>query len=153
MSRCANPQPLPFGVRRPPDRVQVRLSKLELLFVGLAMSALIYLGSLGPRMEDPWMDPGERAHTLCSSITRTRLLPQRRWRVLPTPNGYSVHVERATSSVLQGLPMPIAVRGLTTLGRLRCVHKLLDLVVCVVAFILVRVFLFIDAEKHTRRRD
>ena len=55
MSRCANPQPLPFGVRRPPDRVQVRLSKLELLFVGLAMSALIYLGSLGPRIDDAWI--------------------------------------------------------------------------------------------------
>ena len=55
MSRCAIPEPLPFGIRRPPDRKHMMLSKRELLFVGLAISALIYLGSLGPRVEDLWV--------------------------------------------------------------------------------------------------
>jgi hypothetical protein len=47
--------PEPFGIRRPPEPESMRLSNLELLFVALAISALIYLGSLGPRMEDAWM--------------------------------------------------------------------------------------------------
>jgi hypothetical protein len=55
MSRCAIPEPLPFGIRRPPDPKHMMLSKRELLFVGLAISALIYLGSLGPRAEDLWI--------------------------------------------------------------------------------------------------
>ena len=55
MSRCAIPEPLPFGMRRPPDPKHMMLSKRELLFVGLAISALIYLGSLGPRVEDLWI--------------------------------------------------------------------------------------------------
>jgi hypothetical protein len=33
----------------------MRLSNLELLFVALAISALIYFSSLGPGIEDPWM--------------------------------------------------------------------------------------------------
>jgi len=55
MPRSTIPEPLPFGIRRPPEPESMRLSNLELLFVALAISALIYLGSLGPRMEDAWM--------------------------------------------------------------------------------------------------
>jgi hypothetical protein len=55
MPRSTIPGPLPFGIRRPPEPESMRLSNLELLFVALAISALIYLASLGPRMEDPWM--------------------------------------------------------------------------------------------------
>jgi hypothetical protein len=55
MPRSTIPEPLPFGIRRPPEPESMRLSSLELLFVALAISALIYLGSLGPRIEDPWM--------------------------------------------------------------------------------------------------
>ena len=55
MPRRTIPEPLPFGIRRPPEPESLRLSNLELLFVALAISALIYLGSLGPRIEDPWM--------------------------------------------------------------------------------------------------
>ena len=55
MPRSTIPEPLPFGIHRPPEPESMRLSNLELLFVALAISALIYLGSLGPRMEDPWM--------------------------------------------------------------------------------------------------
>ena len=55
MPRRTIPEPLPFGIRRPPERESMRLSNLELLFVALAISALIYLSSLGPRVEDPWV--------------------------------------------------------------------------------------------------
>ena len=54
MPRSTIPE-LPFGIRRPPEPESIRLSSLELLFVALAISALIYLGSFGPRIEDPWM--------------------------------------------------------------------------------------------------
>ncbi len=54
--RLANiPEPLPFGIRRPPDREHRKLSHLELLCFALAISALLYLGSLGSRTEDPWL--------------------------------------------------------------------------------------------------
>ena len=52
MPRSTIPEPLPFGIRRPPEPESMRLSNLELLFVALAISALIYLGSLGPRLEE-----------------------------------------------------------------------------------------------------
>lgn len=55
MPRRTIPEPLPFGIRRPPERESMRLSNLELLFVALAISALIYFSSLGPGIEDPWM--------------------------------------------------------------------------------------------------
>ncbi len=55
LPRRTIPESLPFGIRRPPEPESMRLSNLELLFVALAISALIYLGSSGPRMEDPWM--------------------------------------------------------------------------------------------------
>ena len=55
MPRITAPEPLPFGIRRPPEPESMKISNLELLFVALAISALIYLGSLGPRMEDAWM--------------------------------------------------------------------------------------------------
>ena len=55
MPRRTIPEPLPFGIRRPPERESMRLSNPELLFVALAISALIYLSSLGPRIEDPWL--------------------------------------------------------------------------------------------------
>ncbi len=53
MPRSTIPEPLPFGIRRPPAPESIRLSNLELLFIALAISALIYLGSLGPM--DLWM--------------------------------------------------------------------------------------------------
>ena len=48
-------EPLPFGIRRPPERERWKLSHPEVFFVVLAVSALFYLVSLGPRTEDPWM--------------------------------------------------------------------------------------------------
>lgn len=47
-------EPLPFGIRRPLEREHRRLSNLEFLCAALAVSALLYLGSLGPT-EDPWI--------------------------------------------------------------------------------------------------
>jgi hypothetical protein len=55
MPRRTIPEPLPFGIRRPPEPQSMRLSNFELLLVALAISVLIYLGSLGPRIEDTWM--------------------------------------------------------------------------------------------------
>jgi len=55
MPRSTIPEPLPFGIRRPPEPESMRPSNLELLFVALAISSLIYLGQLGPGMEDAWM--------------------------------------------------------------------------------------------------
>jgi cytoskeletal protein CcmA (bactofilin family) len=48
-------EPLPFGIRRPPERERWKLSTLELLCAAFAVSALFYLGSLAPRTEDPWI--------------------------------------------------------------------------------------------------
>ena len=55
MPRSTILEPLPFGIRRPPEPESMRFSSLELPFVALAISALIYLGSLGPAVEDAWM--------------------------------------------------------------------------------------------------
>src|SRR5689334_19294599 len=45
----------PFGVRRPSDGTNKKLSNLELMLVAFAVLALAYLGSLGPR-PDPWLE-------------------------------------------------------------------------------------------------
>ena len=49
------PEQLPFGIRRPAEPENGKLSRLEMLFVALALLALFYLGSLGARREDPWI--------------------------------------------------------------------------------------------------
>jgi len=38
-----------------PNRRTEKLSRLEMLFVALALLALFYLGSLGARRENPWI--------------------------------------------------------------------------------------------------
>jgi len=45
----------PFGVRRPSDGKNRNLFKLEFLFSAFAVLALVYLGSLGPKL-DPWLE-------------------------------------------------------------------------------------------------
>jgi hypothetical protein len=70
------PAPLPFGIRRPPEPESMKLSSLELLFVAFAISALIYLGSWGPRTEDPWMKTAQaelRASTAAAQPLRRHL--------------------------------------------------------------------------------
>jgi hypothetical protein len=53
--RCSASQTSPFGLRRPSDVTNRKLSKLEILFVAFAVLALVYLRSLGPK-PDPWLE-------------------------------------------------------------------------------------------------
>ena len=48
-------EPLPFGIRRPPEPENSKLSRLEVMCVALAVSILFYLGSLGAKTDDPWI--------------------------------------------------------------------------------------------------
>ena len=68
-----------FGNRRPSGGTKRKLFSLELLFVAIAVLALAYLGSLGPR-PDPWLETAkaelQSPALTCSTCSSTQAYDQ-----------------------------------------------------------------------------